>query len=272
MTAAPQLGRGGRRRGELELSDRDRAILVTLSSLRLMTGRQLQRVFFADTDGLSGSAHPRIARRSLQRLTETGLLQRLDRRVGGLRAGSSSYVYALSAAGGRTVAQYIGRGRRREPSLSFVSHTLAVSEACVQLHEAKRAGQLSALRLQAEPECWRRLQGLDGGTLKPDVFVVAAVGEVEHLAFVEIDNGTEHGPTILRKAEVYERHYQSGVEQARLGVFPYVLWLANEPQRAARIRSVLHSHRRLTRALHRVGLQADVVAALLINSNQEGGK
>ena len=271
MTPAPQLdrGEGGRAAAAgLELSARDRAILTTLASLRLMTGRQLQRVFFAGD--IASSTNPRVARRTLERLTDLGLLQRLDRRVGGLRAGSSSYVYTLSRKGGQIIAEDIGRGRRREPGLSFVAHTLAIAEACVRLHEAQRAGQLTGLRLQTEPQAWRRLAGPEGGQLKPDLFVLAAVGDVEHLAFVEIDNGTEHGPALLRKAEVYERHYRSGQEQVQLGAFPYVLWLADQPARVARIRAVLGSHRRLTRALHKVGLQAEVVAALIAN-NQEGG-
>lgn len=271
MTPFLQLGRQGGAAeddGGLDLSDRDRAILVTLASLRLMTGRQLQRVFFAGD--ITSSTNPRVARRALQRLTDAGCVQRLDRRVGGLRAGSSSYVYALTQKGGRGIAEEIGRGRKREPGLTFVAHTLAISEACVRLHEAQRAGQLASLRLQTEPQAWRRLQGPEGGQLKPDLFVVAAVGEVEHLAFVEIDNGTEHGPALLRKAEIYERHYRSGQEQASLGAYPYVLWLANRPARVERIARVLASSRRLTQALHKVGLQTDVVS-VLIQPNQEGG-
>ncbi len=209
--------------GPYSLSERDQAVLRTVGTLRLITGGQLQRLFFAD--GGQGSANPRVARRALQRLTSLGLLQRLERRVGGIQAGSSSYLYALTPRGGRAVELPVGRGRQREPSLTFVSHTLAAGETCVGLHEARRLGRLDSLRVEVEPQCWRSLDGLDGARLKPDLFVLAAAGDSEHLAFVEVDQGTEHGPAIRRKAALYERYFRSGREQARLGAFPRVLWL-----------------------------------------------
>lgn len=71
---------------EVELSVRDRAVITTVDNLRLVTGGQLQRLFFADAS--AGSTNARVARRCLQRLTDLGLLVRPARRVGGLRAGS----------------------------------------------------------------------------------------------------------------------------------------------------------------------------------------
>jgi Replication-relaxation len=247
-------------RRSASLGGRDRAVLSTVGSLRLVTGGQLQRLFFS---GEHGSANQRIARRVLQQLTDLGLLLRLERRVGGIRAGSSSYVYALSPRGGRAIQLEVGRGRQREPSLTFVRHTLAVAETCVRLHEARRAARIDTLDIQPEPRCWRSLGGYSGGILKPDLFVVAAAGNEEHLAFVEVDNGTEHGPAILRKAHVYELYFRSGREQSRHGVFPRVIWLVPDERRRDRLRQVLGSDRGLTAGLHRVSLQVDPAGALL---------
>lgn len=259
MTSDPRASSRGQ---QLELGDRDRALLMAVGSLRFMTGGQLQGLFFNPDSGY-GSDNPRIARRTLQRLTDHGLLLRLERRVGGVRAGSSSYLYALSPRGGRLIGLPVGRGRRREPSLTFVRHTLAIADVAVQLQLARQAGQLEALQLQLEPACWRDLGGMDGVWLKPDLFVLAATSEHEHLAFVEVDNGSEHGPALLRKAWLYERYFRSGREQARHGTFPRVLWLAPDAARVQRLSSVLQEDRRLTGALHRVGLQAEPLAELL---------
>lgn len=76
------------------LSERDRAILTTVGQVRLASGEQLRRLHFPGRD-------PRAARFVLARLTHLGLLTRLDRRLGGTRAGSDGYLYQLDAAGQR---------------------------------------------------------------------------------------------------------------------------------------------------------------------------
>lgn len=255
-----------RRSGGEQLSDRDRAVLTTVGSFRLVTGGQLQRLFFAeDTD--DGSGNPRIARRVLQRLTDLRLLHRLERRLGGLRAGSSSFTYALTPAGGRIIGWAVGRGQKREPSLTFARHTLAVTEVAVQLHEAHRGGLLDSLQLQAEPICWRELGGYDGALLKPDLFAIAGRGDVEHLAWVEVDLGTEHGPALVRKARLYERYFRSGREQSRLDAFPRVIWLVPDDKRQHFIERALQGAGGLTQDLHRVRLRADPVAAVITDKN-----
>lgn len=245
-----------------QLSARDQAVLGTVGTFRLMTAGQLQRLFFAD--GTTGSANPRVARRCLQRLADAGLLHRLERRLGGLRAGSASFTYALSPAGSRAIGVSSNRGQRREPSLPFVRHTLAVAEVAVQLQEARRAGRIDSLELQAEPRCWRDLGGFDGPRLKPDLLVLAGHGEVEHLAWLEVDLSSEHGPALLRKAKLYERYFRSGREQQRLGgAFPRVVWLVPDDKRRHFIERTLARAGGLTKGLHRVRLLADPVAALL---------
>jgi hypothetical protein len=48
-----------------------------------------------------------------------------------------------------------------------------------------------------------------------------------------MDLGTESGPRITTKAKAYIRYFGSGREQAESGVFPFVLWIAPDEDRAA---------------------------------------
>ena len=73
-----------------ELSTRDLAILGDLARLRLLTGRLIERLHFQDGSPLTAA---RKSRSSLQRLYEWGLIVRLERQIGGIRAGSSGFVY-----------------------------------------------------------------------------------------------------------------------------------------------------------------------------------
>ncbi len=66
-----------------------------------------------DGRGCRAVSAARIARRVLARLTELGVLARLERRIGGLRAGSSGYVYYLGPAGQRLVAYWQGQAYPR---------------------------------------------------------------------------------------------------------------------------------------------------------------
>ena len=209
------------------LGPRDRQLLTDVADLRLVTGGQLQRLAFAGPDATTTNS--RIARRALQRLTERGLLQRLERRVGGIRAGSSSYVYAITPAGSEAVGRHLSRRSSTRPSLTFMRHQLAVAEVYVALRGALHAGRLEGLVIETEPTCWRPLD--DGSALKPDLSVVATRPHDEQLAFIEVDNNTEHAEALARKLALYRAHYDSGREQAQEGVFPEVLWLSDEPRR-----------------------------------------
>jgi len=108
--ARPRAGRLTRL--QARLSERDLAVLQGLAELRLLTGRQVQRLYVADG---SPTTQARRARALLQRLAELRLVVRLGRRVGGVRAGSSGYVYGLSGHGQALLAVGgpMGGSRRR---------------------------------------------------------------------------------------------------------------------------------------------------------------
>src|SRR5437016_3555684 len=93
------LGRGGLEQLREQLSERDLAVLRSVQEHRFLTALHLQELHF--TDHSSPEAQARIRRRVLARLTRDRLLARLDRRVGGIRGGSGSYVYGLGQVGGR---------------------------------------------------------------------------------------------------------------------------------------------------------------------------
>lgn len=225
------------RQAASQLSGTGRSVLSSVSRTRMMTGDQLRRLQFP-----SGDSGARVCRRQLRALAEFGLLVRLNRRVGGVRAGSAGYVYALDRLGQRVVTGSGPAGGRRirrpwTPSASFIGHVLAVAELYVRLVEAARSRKLELLQFDAEPWCWRTFSGPGGGrlTLKPDAYIRTGAGRFEDLWFTEVDLGTESRVALMRKLRRYRQFWSSGREQARTGAFPRVLLLANSDER----RSVL---------------------------------
>jgi hypothetical protein len=257
------------------LSDRDRAILTTLGRVRLATGEQLQRLHFHD---LAPTSAPRVRRRVLQRLTELRLTARLDRRIGGIRAGSSGYVYCLDVAGQRLLLGHgIAGGRPRKPwtpSRHFVEHRLGITEIYVTLAEHQRiTGALIVASFETEPDCWRIHTGLGGArrTLKPDAAVVLHHGQWEERIFLEHDRGTEGPGQITRQLDAYWHYYQTGIEQRDHGVFPRVLWTVPDRDRVAWFVEVASRQPPDRWRLHQVTTEADLIAAIL-NDQPEATK
>ena len=183
------------------LSDSDVVVLTSIGGLRLATTGQIERLHFADH--ATPAAGARAARRTLARLHALRLVARLDRRVGGVRAGSSGFVWSLAPAGQRLVTKAGPAGgaairKPWTPSLAFVAHRLGITELAVELAEAERRGTLAVAQFVAEPTCWRSYIGSGGARswLKPDAHVVMSDGEYEDSWFIEIDQGTE-SPTAI---------------------------------------------------------------------------
>jgi hypothetical protein len=250
------LGRRGLERLLDELTGRDRAIVRQVAELRLMSARQIERIHFSAVDHASAASAARCARRVLERLVRERLLVRLQRRIGGVRAGSAGYIYALGPVGQRVIGEGGPRRRPREPVAHSVVHTLAISEIVVALTEASRLGQLEILQLQTEPTCWRYRLNSYGSkeVLKPDLFVSVGVGDFEHRWFVEVDLGNQSTPSLLRKCDAYERYYRAGSEQAEHKVFPRVIWLLPDNERAERLAKAIADNGRLTHALFQVAM------------------
>jgi hypothetical protein len=233
------------------LAGRDVAIVAMVGRLRLASGKQLRRLYFPASGFATVETAARTARRVLARLTRDRLLVRLERRIGGVRAGSDGYVYALGPVGERLLGSVVRRPRWHAlPTEKYVQHTVAAAQIVVDLLLAERRGELELLAWQAEPECWRRVPGLGGRlTLRTDLFAALGVGELELRWFIEVDRSSQSIPAILRKCRLYESYYRCGAEQAEHGVFPRVAWVTPDQPRAERLAEAITADRRLSKAL-----------------------
>lgn len=255
------LGRRGLDQLRDSLSGRDLSVIRAVYEHRFLSARQIEALHFAEhSTHLAGA---RICRRVLARLTRERVLARLDRRVGGVRAGSASFIYALGPVGWRVLDEG-RRGRLTEPSPLFLDHTLAVAGARVRLVEAARAGQLELLNVEVEPTCWRRFIGASGASesVKPDLYIVTAAGVFEDCWYLEVDRATESPAAIIRKCKTYEAYWRTGSEQEHMGTFPLVLWVAPDEARTERLQNVISGTRNLKRDLFRVTTSPQLVEVI----------
>lgn len=228
------------------LSDRDLAILRSVGQHRFLGTRHVQTLHFRGHASALSAA--RLTRRVLHRLHVQRLLDHLDRRIGGIRAGSAGYIWTLSAAGARLLSEVDGDPkirRQHEPSLRLLNHSLAIAEVHCELVEAAEGGRFEIEETQLEPMSWRRFHGLGGEVrlVRPDLALVTTSGDFEDHWFVEVDLGSEHPPTVVRKCRLYLEYLDSGREQSVAGVFPRVLWVVPDQRRAARLTEALTAER-----------------------------
>lgn len=261
-----RLGRRGLTRLHGHLSERDIAAIESVAKHRFLTGKQLERLHFHDHSTEATGA--RVCRDVLARLTKQRLLTRLRRRVGGIRAGSASYVYALGPVGRRLVGEATAR-HVSEPSSTFLEHTLAIADAHLAMIEGASDGGFELIEVEIEPAAWRRYPNVAGArqTLRPDLYVVSARDEFEYCWFLEIDRGTEHKPALVRKCRQYEAYWRTGIERQRSGTFPLVVWVTDDELRAQEIEAAIRSARSLKHDLFQV-TTSDRLAALMAGGVQ----
>lgn len=248
------------------LSNRDWGILRWLHQHRYATTDHLQRVFFATH--ASQAAATRACLRVLDRLLTQRIVTRLDRRIGGVSHGSAGFVWCLDGVGDRLTRPHDAPRRRRyEPSLPFLTHTLAVTETHVQLQEAAMAGSFRLTAVQVETEAWRDYVAPSGARsiLKPDLMVTLSSDAYDDHWYVEIDLGTESLPVLLRKCQAYEDYRRTGRAQAEHGVFPRVLWVMPTTARVARLTAAIAADTRLPARLF-IGITSDTLIATFRDS------
>lgn len=242
------------------LSDRDRAVLRSVDDHQFLTVRHIEALHF---NTIAPDARGRITRRALARLRGLRVLDTLDRRIGGIRAGSRGFIYHVGVAGDRLTERPARRSARLryEPSARFLAHRLSVADAHLELIEADRDARIDLVDSAIEPATWRTFTGLGSARriLKPDLYAeTATADDLVRAWFIEVDLGTEHIPTILTKCREYETYRQSGIEQDRHGAFPLVAWSIThpDPAKAERRRQALTDaiagDRTLTAALFRI--------------------
>jgi hypothetical protein len=251
--AVERLSRGQADRVARSLGDRDRAILGSLNAHRFLTTAQIERFHFMGH--LSPDAAARICRRVLHRLHELRVIEHLDRRVGGVRAGSASYVWRVGLIGDRLLRLGSAdqpRARRKEPSLRHLEHCLAIADSHLTLRGLAAAHRIELLQVQTEPACWRTAASFGDRILKPDLFAVTASGDYEDHWYIEVDRATESLPTLLRKCVQYEDYRRTGAEQHDRGVFPLVVWIVPDETRATKLSAAITASRSLDGDLYRI--------------------
>lgn len=246
-----RLGKEKLRELKKQLLSRDLEVLRSLKRYRFLITGQIQRLHLYS--GATRQANLVATMRTLNRLKSLGLVTTLERRIGGVRAGSSSLIWHLTEAGSRLVSGDEKGPRKRfpEPSLQFLEHTLAKAECAVQITTlCRESADLHLMWIDAEPDCWRPFS--DNGKkiqLKPDLFVVNRYDGYEDRWFIEIDLGTESTSQVLEKCRAYRRYYDTGLEQGASDMFPLVVWIVPDEKRKValteRIRESLHTEPKL---------------------------
>jgi len=236
------------------LSERDRDILASLDRFGFITTRQMQVLHFLDHN--SHVAAARATQRALLKLAQLGVTEHLQRRVGGVRAGSASFVWRIGPIGDALLRldHDRPRARRKEPSLRTLDHRLAAVDCVTSLTIAASTGGFALESVETEPGSWRPFLGPGGvrAVLKPDLAVVTTTTDYEDRWFLEVDRATESLPTLLSKCLQYERYRRTGQEQHEHGVFPWVVWVMSSTASAERLQRAISSDRNLDDAIFKI--------------------
>ena len=233
------------------LSERDWSVMRDVAMLRLVTGAQLERLHFAE---LADPSRPVVRRRVLGRLVQSRVLATLERRIGGVRAGSEGLIYYLDTAGQRLLTTE-GTARKIDPpGERYVRHVLAVAGVYVDLVEATQAGGLRLDRFEAEPASW--WPDGRGGRLKPDGYMRVSSSDHFDSWWLEVDLATEHMPALKRKIVAYIEFYKRG----QLGpdkIMPWVLVAVPDAKRHSAVVRLIRQLPPQTNELFTVALHND---------------
>jgi Replication-relaxation len=224
-----------------ELPDRYTVPLLHLSRARVLRGGQLDRLL-RHPDTASRTAE-RARQRAMTYLCQLGLVATLDRRIGGVRAGSAGYVHVLNPAGYKLAALLTGTPipaqvrRFRAPGPMFIAHALDIAEIYVQLTEASsKDGGFRVAAFVTEPATWWPIG--NGGHLRPDAYTALAVPTHRDVWWLEIDRDTESIPRLRDKLRDYLDHATYGGTGPD-GAPPRVLVTAPTPKRCAVISELI---------------------------------
>lgn len=159
-------------------------LLNFLYQAKYATPKQIARLLFSN----SPTYLTRIRQANLitQRLKNDRKVFHLKRRIGGVRAGSESFVWSLTHQGLKELQKQqpelvVKRRNAYEPTEHHLAHTLAITELYVRLKELDRLDNLQLDHFEFEPHSWRSFADISGLSqfLKPDAFIKLVVGEYE---------------------------------------------------------------------------------------------
>lgn len=278
-TRMARTGKHQRQQILAHLTERDRSILLGLAAHRYLTTTQIQRLYFYSHK--SSIAAARAAVRVLARLHSHGLVMRLQRRVGGFDGGSRAYIWAVTDTGEKAIGDLknVSSKRRRydQPSTQFLDHVLAITDTRLEIIEGDRNGAFTIVQTQMEPQCWRPYLNRHGQAthLKPDLFIVTQTPDYEDHWMIEVDRGTEHLPTVLRKCHAVQLYHDRGIEQARTEVFPLTVWVVPDAARRLKVEAAITTAATLDNELFRI-IELDNLTRLMagggtLNGPKPGG-
>ncbi|MBO3724181.1 replication-relaxation family protein [Actinomyces bowdenii] len=261
----------------------DHRLLELLATHRYATTGQLAQITNLGGRWATQRSALRQTTRRLSRHHCLGLVDHLARRIGGVRAGSTGFVWHLREPGHRLVAQQHandvrqaraqappGAGRRwrhSEPSHAFLTHTLAITQARLTIEGAARDAGGRLTLLATEPACWRNWIMPSGAQrwLKPDLEAITttAGGEEDHW-LIEIDLGTENPARLIAKCHTYQDHLNSGTEQTgNGGYYPQVVWVMNSSMRAEWLERQIQADQYLMPGLFKIVASAEQLTRLI---------
>jgi len=177
---------------EYQVTPTHRAIIETLSIVRVASSNQLERLHFISGNSVT---RRRMCNYTLRRMTNLGLLVRWRRPNGGLGGGSESFCYALDRPG-QLIARPESARRSKHwlypyPDITYLPHRLAVTEVYVVAHEATAHG-FTLKKYEAEPVCWRQLAWYTSRTVRPDAYLSLSNGGQIYHWFIEVVSGPRY--------------------------------------------------------------------------------
>ena len=226
-----------------QLAAHHTTVLPHLARVRLLTGAHLDRLLAQPHTTEHTTARNR--RRTMTRLHNLGLVTTLERRIGGVRAGSAGHVYTLTPTGHRVLATLSDQPcpahikKTTTPGALFLAHTLAISDIYVRLIEASRTHNVTMSRFVTEPQCWQPTG--EGDYLKPDAYCVLSTTTHQDCWWLEIDQATESLPRIRTKSRAYLDYLTRGGVGPE-DVPPRILYTTPSTPRTDAIEKVIAKH------------------------------
>lgn len=210
-----------------ELSAKEEQLLKFLLKAKYATTKQLARLYFSDS--VSSSTALRRANLTTKKLNDKGYIRHLDRHIGGVRAGSGSFVWTISTKGLKWLKHFkpslaITRQNHYEPTWHHLEHTLEISEIYVQLTELKNKHLVQSIdKFQFEPNCWRGWLDKHASRmiLKLDCYIEISLDDYLDSYFIEVDKNTESLARVINKSKQYIRYYNLNIEQKKYRCIPF---------------------------------------------------
>lgn len=227
-----------------DLSTRDLAVLRHVARFKQLSAKQIRALLFTDVTTDTPSD------RTLLRLVERSYLRRIERRlVGGARGGSGQYVYELGRRG-----HFLFYTDRHNPRRTVDHHSIAIADVYIAFKQLEREGVFSIVGMSTEPDCWVTIGGVN---LRPDMRIDVEGKSRRQPLWLEIDMATEAQKQIRAQLDGYYKAFDN-TDGEEVGVFPLVIWLAIDEERARELTWIISQMPENARRLFRVSSIANI--------------